>query len=1020
MFSDECRRKKIKCQTLEGSKTCRNCIANRKGCTFNTRLKKRGPRKGHISAISNRLLRIEEMLTDLTQHTVSSSTNENTQKDIKPKTINQISNADNVDKTYLEDNKVKAYNDKNPQARATWFLERFQQAHLSNEGRFISEHSLISYIAASKLKTNRTKEWLSKYDMDIQYNYNGDYIFIKKKNSSNDRREEQIKELIQVGIIKPHETVKDVDEWIFRVARIDRSLSDRLLKIYFAYIHPLLPVINKATFLEEYRGIQATFPAAPLLNAIYGASARYILNCEKFNDLERLEDGGSWDFSENFATGFLQRVIMFAKARYVPRLSSIQAIIIAHNHCANIDSWTTGWLFNCIAVRMSQDLGLHRSTEEWTISEQDKETRRMVFWSVYVCDRWFSAGTGRPLTIFDEDCDELYPSENVSLDEFMDTPVEKDKHFLPRFPSLGEYLAAKVTDNTIPMYQPFIQLLKLSEILGRILQGMYTPKAKANSAKYGNDAIVAYLDGALSKWRASLPPLLGISTTGENDLQNKDHVPLLSMSGLICVSYYTVLILLHRPFIEKNNNGEKSNLPSQSSLAICTSAAIRIVEVSEKMHFRDFLMLSWGFAIYPAFTAALIHVYNYTNPDSLVSGIAKSYLMRALVLIDKLCLLSPMANNMANVLKRLIMMSPKFINDPELKKTINTEKNSSLFTGSPTENRQNDIYYKSQNRSCDHTTEKKRESDNILLNDDKIDELYHFLKQLNDEDPQKPVLFGAQQQRRKESENNKTTTLPSWDEDWLSHLYAQNSADQKSFNVSKDNQISEQSLHGLIRSTDNSEVNYISHQSYQQNPSLLDTYSIRQFGFHTMLNTNEQPQPFPFIVQPTSYFNHYSGNDKSVFHSHKEQQYDTCTSNKNSQKMLPIPAPVIDNNVPMVEINNAAVFPMHSANFDISDISYGSFITSNLNCTPTFERAQSTNCCNSNIIGSSNDNISSSPNVNNNYSTAASSISSNSENRSHDPSAIFRPSPNNPFWGIPSSMEVNEWNAYLFPRQQQN
>lgn len=106
----------------------------------------------------------------------------------------------------------------------------------------------------------------------------------------------------------------------------------------------------------------------------------------------------------------------------------------------------------------------------------------------------------------------------------------EDQH-LPRFPSLDPKVAAKATDSKIPMNQPFLQLLKLSEILGRILQGLYTPKAKKHGAKHGSDAIVGYLDDALSKWRAALPPLLEISSAGKRSSLTEEYVPLLSMSG---------------------------------------------------------------------------------------------------------------------------------------------------------------------------------------------------------------------------------------------------------------------------------------------------------------------------------------------------------------------------------------------------------------------------------------------------------------------------------------------------------
>jgi hypothetical protein len=87
------------------------------------------------------------------------------------------------------------------------------------------------------------------------------------------------------------------------------------------------------------------------------------------------------------------------------------------------------------------------------------------------------------------------------------------------------------------------------------------------------------------------------------------------------LSYCTLLILLHRPFIEKEG-GEKTK-SSLSSLSICTSAATRCVDVAASMHFRDFLLVSWNFAIYHVFTASLIHIHTVANSGSVVSDLAK-------------------------------------------------------------------------------------------------------------------------------------------------------------------------------------------------------------------------------------------------------------------------------------------------------------------------------------------------------------------------------------------------------------
>lgn len=117
------------------------------------------------------------------------------------------------------------------------------------------------------------------------------------------------------------------------------------------------------------------------------------------------------------------------------------------------------------------------------------------------------------------------------------------------------------------------------------------------------------------------------------------------------LSYCTLLILLHRPFIEKDNG--QTTRSSQSSFSICTSAATRCVDIAEKMHYRDFLLVSWNFAIYPVFTASLIHIYNATNPDSIVSDIAKTNLTKACGVIKRLSKMSIGAAKLYDVLGQL-------------------------------------------------------------------------------------------------------------------------------------------------------------------------------------------------------------------------------------------------------------------------------------------------------------------------------------------------------------------------------
>ncbi|KAI9010499.1 hypothetical protein CLU79DRAFT_710379, partial [Phycomyces nitens] len=56
-YSDLCRRKKIKCDgTIP---ICSNCNAFHLKCSYKDTTKKRGPPKGYIEAIENRLYKLE-------------------------------------------------------------------------------------------------------------------------------------------------------------------------------------------------------------------------------------------------------------------------------------------------------------------------------------------------------------------------------------------------------------------------------------------------------------------------------------------------------------------------------------------------------------------------------------------------------------------------------------------------------------------------------------------------------------------------------------------------------------------------------------------------------------------------------------------------------------------------------------------------------------------------------------------------------------------------------------------------
>lgn len=176
------------------------------------------------------------------------------------------------------------------------------------------------------------------------------------------------------------------------------------------------------------------------------------------------------------------------------------------------------------------------------------------------------------------------------------------------------------------------------------------------------------------------------------------------------LSYCTLLILLHRPFIEKD--GSQKTRSSQSSLSICTSAATRCVDIAEKMHYRDFLLVSWNFAIYPVFTAALIHIYNAANPDSIVSDVAKSNLIKAAGVIKRLSKLSSGAGRLYVVLRQLMKLRKIDIDSCELSDTdVAFKKRVRTTNRDVTAKKPRPISTKGKQRSTEENTTTTKVSD---------------------------------------------------------------------------------------------------------------------------------------------------------------------------------------------------------------------------------------------------------------------------------------------------------------------
>ncbi|CAG8560197.1 7561_t:CDS:2 [Cetraspora pellucida] len=423
-----------------------------------------------------------------------------------------------------------------------------------------------------------------------------------------------------------------------------QEISEHLLEIYFTHIHPLLPIIYKPIFFNRLK--DQDNPPLLLLNAIYALAARHSDRPELRKNLQDSQTAGD---------EFFDRAKALLDNDYdKSHITTIQALIIMALRDVRTDNTTRSWIYIGMAARMAQDLGIHRNNEKWqpiSLSHEEKEEQKRAFWSCFVVDRIASTHMGRPLGIDEKDVDATYPSEEED-DEYESLPfkmahVTTSSTLLSSSPSTNSSiigspmspastLANKDAQNIAHSVSRFNRLIKLCEIMGRIIQNIYAIRCNIASA---NSTVISVLDSSLTSWFLNLPPHLQYHPSSNQPFDTTT----LNLHAL----YYSTLILLHRPYANTNM------ISKNSSHNICTTAANAITEIADTMRRRKQLRHSPTTVIYCTFTAAVIHTCNAVQPDVSISQPARENLEKGLKILDALMAIWPLTYKYAVILTEL-------------------------------------------------------------------------------------------------------------------------------------------------------------------------------------------------------------------------------------------------------------------------------------------------------------------------------------------------------------------------------
>ncbi|ORX92972.1 hypothetical protein K493DRAFT_39435 [Basidiobolus meristosporus CBS 931.73] len=307
------------------------------------------------------------------------------------------------------------------------------------------------------------------------------------------------------------------------------ELRESLLDYYFKVINPTIPLFLLG---RHDKNLTAGDDVSELLhNSILAITAVQIPCGDSFPNPEE-----AYYVSRVFharAKLILDRLVS------IPSIGLLQALILLGMHPQN------GWMHLGMAIRLAQELGLHRTINSQKLEPLEREKRKFLWWNCMLLDRGISSFLGRPLAIHESDC-------NISL------------------PLLPENLAKEAGIDVADLAysqrsgKSYILHIRLAHITGRILREIYTAE-NASQGKIKNS--LRELNKALIQWEVSLPNEFkyNFKDPSQNDqLQWHTHPSCYAPRRLVRS------LFVHTTMRETTRNRLMSRMGHFSLLAACT------------------------------------------------------------------------------------------------------------------------------------------------------------------------------------------------------------------------------------------------------------------------------------------------------------------------------------------------------------------------------------------------------------------------------------------------------------------
>ncbi|KAF5371179.1 hypothetical protein D9758_004208 [Tetrapyrgos nigripes] len=406
---------------------------------------------------------------------------------------------------------------------------------------------------------------------------------------------------------------------------------NKLLPLFFMRMGSHFPFLTEASLLAniDHDDPSKRVTAPLLINTVCALAAR-------FSDTPILRSQVRDQSPATYGIPFAEK----AKQLLIPMLgypssNTVASLLFLAYFSFGLNSEGALWTYSGMALRMAVDLGLHQDITSRTAAGDlvQRTADRLLWWSSFVLDRTLAFGTGRPVTIKDNEIKASLPTEEEilmiihtdSLTNPADLHIQRDQSGQERTPS------------PFPHHVKMFQLYgALAEYINSVDSTWRPPGSEPPSRADGENGSVP-VSGS-NTGSTNLAEVEDLITTAYHALPDvmvfnsenlRMHTAIANGPVFLALHlwYNSIIILLYRPpLIHPRVNASRTSL--QDRLAVVNNSCLAISNILSGADLVDqFAYLASPFVNQCFFIAATAWVQEYrirTGRDVLASSSSTS------------------------------------------------------------------------------------------------------------------------------------------------------------------------------------------------------------------------------------------------------------------------------------------------------------------------------------------------------------------------------------------------------------